>query len=471
MNDPQRGAVVLLETLPPASFTGIDLLSFTTNPRFHGIKHVPPGWHFIFTSATNSFSLRHGLWFHVSDPNDTSGTNGDVNSNSPRPELFIFKWNPNTEELVAEDDAKAYLSARANLGATWKESLTPYRQSATSSTSSETVEEKRDWSHLTSCLTPALLTRILGTPQSSHAWSTDSASTAPQDIDHIPGLSAQESRIPYEKPLNFLPIDLKRTWREGATGRERTEGARDRSWALGQLIEGHCSDGNADDLIGEFQMCFIMVLTLNNNSSLEQWRRLLELMLTCREAVWQLPGLFVRFLACLGLQLEHCQDAEGGLFDLSEEGGSLLKVNLRKFSSGLEQLPGDPGARKAKVEVLEELDKLEEYLHTQHGWETQTVPARSGMLELEDGEQIWMDKADRHDYDDEDEETGDYAPVVVDLSPEEAKRLDVDLGEDEMERREMKRRRRKDSSSSSSDDNQGYLSEDGNGDEEMDLRF
>ena len=403
MDNSSSKACVLLLNLPSGAFCGIDLLSFTTSPRFHGIKYLPPGWHFVFTGVTNSFSLRHGVWFHVDDGcSETSSQ-----------QLFVFKWKAESEELVQEPNEAEMLRWRANLGKLWREALTPYRQSAAGSRTEDehgtAFEDKYDWSKLTNCISTNLLDKILGINRWS-TWSLTSAGSAARDYDHIPGLSNEDVDAHHERDLGFYPVDLKQTWREGAVGRERTEAAQDRSWALSNLIQHHCS--SPKDLLGELQFCFLMVLTLNNNSCLEQWKRLLLLMLTCKSAVVKQPSFFEEFLACLLLQLEHCQDTEGGLFDLSEEGSSLLGSNLKKFRQGLDQYSG-----AGKQDVIDELDELEDYLKREHGWYSNEPQVRRGMIDLEDGERIEMDLNGA----DEEDETGEYAPTVVDLYPNQSK--------------------------------------------------
>lgn len=411
MEDSPSKSCVLLLNIPPGAFCGIDLLSFTTSPRFHGIKHLPPGWHFVFTGVTNSFSLRHGVWFHVDD-----GC-----SDPSRQQLFVFKWNGDGEELVQESMEAELLRWRANLGKLWREALTPYRQSAAGSTTDHghgtAFEDKNDWSKLTNCVSKNLLNKILGT-RSTSAWPLTSAGSAARDYDHIPGLSNEDIDERHERDLGFYPIDLKQTWREGAVGRERTEAAQDRSWALSNLVQHYCSIPK--DLFGELQFCFLMILTLNNNSCLEQWKRLLLLMLTCKSAVMEQPSFFEEFLACLRLQLEHCQDTEGGLFDLSEEGSSLLSSSLKKFRQGL-----DKHSSAGMQDVIEELDELEDYLRREHGWYSNEPQVRRGMIDLEDGERIEMDLNGV----DEEDETGEYAPAIVDLSPNQSRTLHGDPDE------------------------------------------
>lgn len=401
-------AALLLLDLPKSALAGIDLLSFTTTPRFHGVKNLSSGLHLAFVASTEAFSERHGIWFEITRTQD--------DGNAP---LVITRWDPTTEILVRVTDQAEILRWRANLGSIWREGLTPYRQAAQKNGDNKTAEEAGDWLTLTSNIAPKLLSRITGGDSTS--WRLGSASSSRSDLETIPGIVDAESgdlNIEADQELSFLPIDLKQTWREGATGRERTDAAQDRSWALNHLIEDSCAD--AMDIIGELQFCFLMVLTINNFSCLEQWKRLLSLLFTCKAAVSSRPDLFISAIAALRLQLQHCKDAEGGLIDLADEGGSLLKSLLVRFRKGIESLTG-----VEVQDVLDELDDLEDYLRQEHGWQFGGAFVKSGMLELEDGEQIRVDTAAY----DEDDETGEFAPQIVDLTPEQAKLLNVDASD------------------------------------------
>jgi A1 cistron-splicing factor AAR2 len=390
-------AAVLLLDLPPSALAGIDLFSFTTTPRFRGIKDLPSGWHFVFTGSSTAFSVRHGIWFRVQDSH----------------QLTITRWHPRDETLSTVTDEAERLRWRANVGEVWEKGLTPYRQSSTDK--AEAQDLSGDWLQLTSYISDALLRRI--TQGDSEGLHLTSASSATQDLDEIPGLASSESKTHPEKELHFLPVDLKRTWRPDATGRERTDAAQDRSWALKSLMS-EAGNSHGDEILGELQFCFLVVLTLNNWSCLEQWKRLLTLIFTCKTAVPTHPDLFIRAIATLRLQLMHCKDSEGGLIDLADEGGSLLRSLLTRFRKGLDSQP-----RIEEVQdVLDELDDLEAYLRDEHGWQFGGSFAKSGVLDLEDGEQVRMDTTA---YDEEDE-TGEWAPQIVDLTPEQARLLGVE---------------------------------------------
>lgn len=407
MDPAQQTHCVLLLDLPPSGLGGIDLLSFTTTPRFHGVKNVPPGLHFVFVASDSSLSVRHGAWFYVSP-------------GAGSPQVFIKRWNEATEDFVVVTSQTDVLRWKANLGSIWKDGLTPYRQTVPTKDVKEqedVTEESTDWSELTSNISPTLLSRVTGL--NPDHWSLTSASSAAQDEESIPGLESSNSVLRPEKELHFLPIDLKKTWRDGATGRERSEGAQDRSWTLGELIEKHCQGSNQrakeSEMLGELQFAFLMVLTLNNNSCLEQWKRLLTVLFTCRQAIKARANLFIDLLETLRLQLGHCADMEAGLFDMNEHGGGFLKPLLRRFRKALDEFDG-----KWKADLVDEFDELQEFLQQEFGWELDDSFVKRGMLELEDGEQVEMDVNGA----DEDDEAGEYAPMVVDLTPSQLKALD-----------------------------------------------
>ncbi|EKG20159.1 hypothetical protein MPH_02516 [Macrophomina phaseolina MS6] len=103
------------------------------------------------------------------------------------------------------------------------------------------------------------------------------------------------------------------------------------------------------------------------------------------------------------------------LFDMSDEGATFLKALLKRFKRGLEELEG-----KEKSDIADELDELEDYLKEEFGWHLDDSFVRRGILELEDGEQVEMDMGSRYD---EDDETGEFAPTIVELTEEQARSL------------------------------------------------
>lgn len=396
MADLLSGGTIVLLNLPPESLVGLNLLSFTPGPNFRGVKELHDGFHFLYASADQSFSLRQGLWFRVQ------------NSNLPQQKLFLAQWQPQSEQIVPLEDAAQRQQSSTYMDSVWTEGLLSYHMQTE-------IPSKSDWPLLTAHISAELLTRILRRSASSEwAWSLTSASSALEDVDDIPGISPSDFASSEERELHFLPIDLRQTWREGATGRERTDAARDRSWAFTELIQKNCYRQDEWEVLGELQFTYVMVLTLSNFSCLEQWKRILGLFFTCKSLVEERPTLFQSFLSTLRLQLEHSRDVEGGLLDLTEDTSGLLKKLLRGFRKSIEDSNRQPGAV-----VLEELGRLEEFLQSEYGWQMDDSFVKKGLLELEDGEQVEMEV---NGYE-EDDETGEYAPMVVELTTSQVQEL------------------------------------------------
>lgn len=408
-----NGPTVIILSLPPKTFVGLDLLSFNSSPNFYGVTHIPPGLHFLYTGTDASMSIRQGRWFQIT---------------SSRSQWHVLTWNHAIEslDLLSPDSRAAQnaINAISSRGLVNYEALQDATSDlnnnqdsgrgddsyAASAQSSDERAESTDWPQLTARITPTLLTRVL-----SQEWAVSSVSSAPSDTETIPGLSHLEaSGALNQSPLNLLPIEQKQTWAEGDVGRTRTERARDRSWYLGQLIEGVTPPDadrtvGAKEVLGELQFCFLMVLTLANYSCLEQWKRLLGVFFTCRSALAEVEAYFVEVVKELEMQVRHVEDVEGGLFELREESGSSWLRSLWGRFRGLvdEALDKDTGKGKA---LSRETDALQVFLEERYGWQSERDILRRGMLDLEDGDRVEVSMQGV----DEDEETGEYAPVVVD---------------------------------------------------------
>ena len=128
------------------------------------------------------------------------------------------------------------------------------------------------------------------------------------------------------------------------------------------------------------------------------------MLFTCKEALGEVEGYFVEVLKVLRLQLEHVDDVEGGLFDLRDEVGSRW---LRRLVEGFR---GNVEERcELGSELRVQMEEFEEFVKERYGWESGRDVLRRGVVELEDGErlEVSLDGAD------EDDEMGEYAPVIV----------------------------------------------------------
>lgn len=395
---------IIFLNLPPKTFVGIDLLSFNSSPKFQGITNIQPGYHFIYTGTDASLAIRHGHWIHIKKQSTA--------------QFYVFNWIAENEALVLLEGSDDTVREATNaFSSSQGKELVDYqalkdassdvqRRQNSDNNASEAISDSSDWTHLTSQISETMLNRILG-----ERWTISSVSSAPNDTESIPGLSHIEasSALSEHSNLNVTTIDLKQTWPDEAIGRDRTEKARDRSWYLSHLIDSIASSADrqhgARDLLGEIQFCFLMVLTLANYSCLEQWKRILTVLFTSIQALVDVELYFVQVLKTLRMQLMHVDDVEGGLFEMREELGSMwLRNLLSRFRGNVEDV------LEEKSDLRRELVEFENYMRDAYGWENQKDILRKGMLELEDGEmvEVTMDGLD------EEEEIGEYAPVIVD---------------------------------------------------------
>lgn len=436
------GTVVLL-SLPVKTFVGINLSTFSSSPNFYGITKLPPGLHFLYTGTDASLSIRQGHWLKVPSSNSRA-----QDSNKP----YVFKWNPDTEhlDLLPQESSDAQNVIRGLQGlarglvdytALREASVKAQKEQETSISinsgenvadptginTSSTDQETDPWTSLTSHVSPHLLNRILlknpkqSDPRddnvdasSSFSWTLTSVSTSPLDTETIPGLSQDEtdSVLNPTQTLHLLPIDLRKTWEKSDVGSTRTQRARDRSWYLQHLIFASQTQESgskkltqelaAKDLLAELQFTFLMVLCLANYSCLEQWKRMLTVLLTCQSALTEAEYFFVEVVSILRAQLGRVEDVEGGLFEMADDLGSAW---LRRLLRGFGEHVDDAGTQKLKIALA----GLEEWLRETYGWADEKNVLRRGMVQLEDGEMVELQDDDV----DEDEETGEYAPVVV----------------------------------------------------------
>ena len=417
-------STLLLRGLPTKTFIGLDLTSFDTSPQFTGIQDIPPGLHFLFAGTDASLSVRHGSWFEA-----VSGS------------IFTWQWDTEAERLKPQQaaaSAASYPSPDSGLiqYAALRDAAANARSPPPSLQSNETTVE---WHALISHISQSLLSTLLpANPQASTNqagtqthWSLTSITSSPLDAEPIPGLSSTEKVTaiqdfdPDSSPdLHLTSIDLSRTFPPTATGPSRTTHARDRSWYLTHLLDSLSSSTAAKDrasaanqLLGELQFCFVTTLLLANWSSLQGWRRILEVVLTCQTAIAEIPAFFAATLAALTVQVEAWEVVDGGLFETEigegGTGGSWFRTLLRRFGGSLKEAgDGDGQKGEAIAQVRERLMRLEGLLRDRYGWEDlgDDTVLRRGMVELEDGERVELSLEGA----DEEDEKGEYAPVFVD---------------------------------------------------------
>ncbi|KAI5845086.1 A1 cistron-splicing factor [Morchella snyderi] len=378
---------LLLLGLPPKSFVGIDLASFNSTDRFQGIKYIPPGLHFVYFSPQGDMSLRTGFWFKAADAGQHS--------------VIITKYDAASEKLLAQ---------------LYGESLTIYRQPAKDGKEGSTRPDAEQWEALSEHIDEALLLRCLGTGLKCSSVSSSKMDRDKEEEKLMELLKGED----VVAEIEWTPVDLKRTWPEGVIGRDRTIMAKDRSWALGDIV-GKLGIGDGDgekQMLGEIQLAFLMAVTLGCYSAMEQWRRLLGLTLTCKTAtLGEQKEFFENLMEVLLTQMGYVDETFLAQFVGGGEGeDSWLAKLLRGFGKGLAEISDDnaeQGKGKAKArksDTFEQYKEIESLVMKKFDWTLDVKDiVRRGMVQTEEGEMVELEMVGLE----EDDESGEYAPVIV----------------------------------------------------------
>ncbi|EPS41323.1 hypothetical protein H072_4826 [Dactylellina haptotyla CBS 200.50] len=353
-------SLILLD-LPQSSFCAIDLASFTTAPRFRGIKNIPPGIHFCYFSPTSDPVDPTSTESRITDlENPTSQSSslhfrtGFFFATSPSIPYIIKKWCSKTETLLSESEISSVEieNVKNNLQEIHREFLSPYEKL-------QIPEEKLVvWNSLASSIinrSQMTLTRILGSSWTCEStretvWEKEELYEAIRSKTEITG--SRQMFGPERPPdgngdggkekdsLDYTRIDLKRTWPPNAFGRERTVWARDRSWVLTDIFrklstkyDERLRQGEAGDsglvtanstaqslagslplsedteegqaaLLAELAVAFVSTILLANYSSTIQFKHILDISLTAGEAIKSHTKYFVKLVSMLQAMLK-----------------------------------------------------------------------------------------------------------------------------------------------------------------------
>ncbi|RUS22037.1 hypothetical protein BC937DRAFT_90589 [Endogone sp. FLAS-F59071] len=221
------------------------------------------------------------------------------------------------------------------------------------------------WQRLTDKITPLLLSRVL--PQGGR-------------VSHLPDRGGEDTDR--EEGVAFAAFDLRKSFPPGAAGVEVTRWSLDKSWLLGKMMDGVWGS-DPKNALGELQLAFACLLFAQNFSGLEAWKRTVGLLCGCKEALVERTELFVEFTNVLQTQLEECPP--DFFHDILSE-NNFLTHELKTFSRNI---PRTTPRLRARFE------SLRMFVKRRFDWDI------GGEARAEE--------------EDEEDEDGEYAPVVVEM--------------------------------------------------------
>jgi A1 cistron-splicing factor AAR2 len=400
------GDLILVLDLPDVFTIGYDSVSFTAK-QFRGLREVPPGVHFLWVSHPNGFSTRCGTW---------------VIGSSEGIRVHVLQWDKYNEILGEAAHAEERIQA-AGVDETTFHRLAPYRdpaavnQEAMAQPSAAVSERRLElWNQLTDSVSPSVLDRI--TAQQGHGhWFVHTA-------DRVKGsvlmaaemeLDRRVSQNPYlqVRELNFALSQLSRTYSTDNTGADRTSDATDATVYLESLLKDHSGGLTQADIIGEFQLAYILGTHLGNDSCMQQWwHMLLKIVLRAYVLPERHPELASALLRTLAAQLSHSTEIlDTSVLEYSDTQSRDLRLALTVYKRRLDELCANGGTGQlATATALSQVEAVVAAPPLDWDLDSENY-LRRGKATLEDGEEVEleMDELEAED------ERGEWAPEIVEL--------------------------------------------------------
>ena len=302
-----EGAVLVVQDLPVGTEFGLDYNSWHVGPRFRGVKMVPPGPHFIFTSATQlgrSSVDDDGRLVRRPETAPRTGTFRVLE----RRQVAVYRWDAALEDLVPGDESPEALERyRANL-----RDMDPFLGAYPFD------HTLKRWLSLTNFVTGDVVARLV--PRTGRIASVtvhqpapappDSAAAAADDAA-APAAAAAAAAPPAGQAMELDPTFANLRWaRDSASAiqfvtlPERpyppgappdlvTRYSMDKSYVLQQVLD---QTGGQEQLLGELQFAFVTFLIGQVFDGFEHWKLLVALLCNCDEALTTHPKLFLDFI-------------------------------------------------------------------------------------------------------------------------------------------------------------------------------
>lgn len=422
----KSGDVVVIRDIPAGSLFGYDTRSFTiaATDNFQGIRDIPPGPHFVWGSSASNTS-RTGFW--IMSAKRSSDEYG---------EIHVKKWSSYAETL-SEEVSAAEVRIQKGCVPEILDKLQKYSISNPSKSNPLSfsgvaqlyAEDSNIWTHLTSAMKGALLTKITG--KSWNHWQISSSDDykAPRQTS----LPDDPMDFRRDEVLRFIFPRSDRTFSDGSLGRDRTEQAMDTSSHIKSVIASQCTFEDQDEIIGEMQFCYVTGMILGNLACMEQWAHIIKVLFRAYRLVLELPVFFRKAIQAFHAQLIYDEEGlDSSILDHDPTLSGDLKKLLTVFKRRLSELLLDEGNHLTDDQnaVGKAFGELESWLW-KWGWDLRSNYVRSGKLQLEDGEFVDAELADFEDEDERGKESciyrgwldadrivGEYAPVMVDLDEE-----------------------------------------------------
>ncbi|KAF9359812.1 a1-alpha2 repression [Mortierella sp. AD094] len=356
----KAGAILLVLDAPHNQLEfGIDVNCWNTGPRFKGIKIIPPGAHFVYYSLHNTKSAKSNTDESSQEAGTVEVTEGGATGGDVRigfwhqfesGEVVVMKWNAYNEEMELEKDHEQIARYKAGI-----QEFDPFLGSYPLLPPESTYPA---WVKLANHIKKTTIESIFkddGFVNSHDDLLEEELSRASKIIDRQqkeeaekvakeklqqgsqPGRTTNtileedeteaniemeaeseahvEAQIEISKlkktelncmvgSVNFTPIDLRSSFQKGAIGEEVTRYSLDKSWLLSHLFTT-AYKADVSSYLGEYQAAFVTMLLGYHLGAFRQWKNMTILVCQSAEAIASpnYTRLFSEFIQTLHQQL------------------------------------------------------------------------------------------------------------------------------------------------------------------------
>lgn len=338
----REGATFVLLDMPEGSEFGIDYNSWTTGPKFKGVKMIPPGIHFVYYSSGNADSsaggMRTGFFY-----------------NFKQKEVLVKKWDKYNEDIQAGTvKTEEQTSVEASLREL-DQNLGPYP-----------YDSYKKWVSLTNHITENLLSRLQ--PQCGTITSVAQFESPKSNSKMRQEAAEKEKNSPDKKcatksglpdlttvagtEMRFTQIPKQR-YPEGASPQEITKHSMDSSYMLETLLKTAYAS-NSNEVLGEVQFAFICFLIGQVFDAFDQWKKLVHLLCSSESALNTHSELFMSFISMLHFQVQEIPE---DFFVDIVSADNFLTSTLQEFFSNLDEGNGDNKLRQRGRKFRDHLTK------------------------------------------------------------------------------------------------------------------
>jgi len=360
----KTGDVVIVRDIQSGSVLGYNMTTITVSGRegFDGIKCIPPGLHFFWggpqpktRDADQFFGLRrNGFWVVVERLGvDDYGY------------AHVLNWDCSVlEEQVCHAEA---LIQRKDLPGFF-DSLTDFEtdelnilrfQSARALAATNTSL----WFHMTSCIKNNLLTKI--TRHSWNKWQVSTHHEYAQQADN-PGKDNSWDGISInfnKEVLRFMFPKGEPTSRSLRSRPNHKKDLVDTSHHVLHIVDQRCTYQDTDEIVGEFQFCFIVSMKLGNEVCIDHYRHILRIMFRAYGLILRSANLMCKFIEAFHAHMIYNEDLEVDIFAVQPYFEEELTHHLTLFKLRLDEIMERQGHHVTSFQkkVVQVFDCLESF--------------------------------------------------------------------------------------------------------------